>query len=166
MENTEHLWYEPTTSWKTQEEITQYELEQELERQQQEELERQELERQQQEELERQELERQQQEELERQQQEELERQRHEYQLPRTYAIIGEGGVIQNTILASREFMDTKPYGDAICIENTDEVKNEPGIGRIYDETLNAFIEPKPYPSWILNEETGKWEAPVPKPSN
>ena len=118
------------------------------------------------EELERQELERQQQEELERQQQEELERQRHEYQLPRTYAIIGEGGVIQNTILASREFMDTKPYGDAICIENTDEVKNEPGIGRIYDETLNAFIESKPYPSWILNEETGKWEAPVPKPSN
>ena len=150
MENPEYLWYEPTTSWKTQEEIVQYELEliqqqQELERQQQEQ-------------------------ELELiQQQEEIERQRHqelyEYQLPRVYAIVGEDGVIQNTILASREFMNTKPYGDAICIENTDEVKNEPGIGRIYDETLQAFIEPKPYPSWILNEETGKWEAPVPKPT-
>jgi hypothetical protein len=62
MENTEYLWYEPTTSWKTQEEINQYELEliqqqEELERQQQEELERQELELiQQQEELERQRL--------------------------------------------------------------------------------------------------------------
>ncbi len=154
MENTEHLWYEPTTSWKTQEEINQYELE--LIQQQQE------LERQQQEELERQELELiQQQEELERQRQQEI----YEYQLPRVYAIVGEDGIIQNTILASREFMNTKPYGDTICIENTDEVKNEPGIGRNYDETLNAFIEPKPYPSWILNTETGKWEAPVPKPT-
>ena len=154
MENTEHLWHEPTTSWKTQEEINQYELE--LIQQQQE------LERQQQEELERQELELiQQQEDLERQRQQEI----YEYQLPRVYAIVGEDGVIQNTILASREFMNTKPYGDAICIENTDEVKNEPGIGRNYDETLNAFIEPKPYPSWILNEETGNWEAPVPKPT-
>jgi hypothetical protein len=154
MENTEYLWYEPTTSWKTQEEINQYELE--LIQQQQE------LERQQQEELERQELELiQQQEELERQRQQEI----YEYQLPRVYAIVGGDGIIQNTILASREFMNTKPYGDVICIENTDEVKNEPGIGRTYDETLNAFIEPKPYPSWILNEETGKWEAPVPKPA-
>jgi hypothetical protein len=150
MENTEHLWHEPTTSWKTQEEINQYELEL---IQQQEELERQ----RQQEELEL----IQQQEELERQRQQEI----YEYQLPRVYAIVGEDGVIQNTILASREFMDTKPYGDTICIENTDEVKNEPGIGRTYDETLNAFIEPKPYPSWILNEETCIWEAPVPKPT-
>jgi len=154
MENTEYLWYEPTTSWKTQEEINQYELE--LIQQQQE------LERQQQQELERQELELiQQQEELERQRQQEV----YEYQLPRVYAIVGEDGIIQNTILASREFMNTKPYGDAICIENTDEVKNEPGIGRTYDETLKAFIEPKPYPSWILNEETCIWEAPVPKPT-
>jgi hypothetical protein len=154
MENSEYLWYEPTTSWKTQEEINQYELE--LIQQQQE------LERQQQEELERQELELiQQQEELERQRQQEV----YEYQLPRVYALVGEDGVIQNTILASREFMNTKPYGDTICIENTDEVKNEPGIGRTYDETLQAFIEPKPYPSWILNEETCIWEAPVPKPT-
>jgi hypothetical protein len=154
MENTEYLWYEPTTSWKTQEEINQYELE--LIQQQQE------LERQQQQELERQELELiQQQEELERQRQQEI----YEYQLPRVYAIVGEDGIIQNTILASREFMNTKPYGDTICIENTDEVKNEPGIGRTYDETLKAFIEPKPYPSWILNEETCIWEAPVPKPT-
>jgi hypothetical protein len=154
MENTEYLWYEPTTSWKTQEEINQYELE--LIQQQQE------LERQQQQELERQELELiQQQQELERQRQQEI----YEYQLPRVYAIVGEDGIIQNTILASREFMNTKPYGDTICIENTDEVKNEPGIGRTYDETLKAFIEPKPYPSWILNEETCIWEAPVPKPT-
>lgn len=154
MENTELFWHEPTISWKTQEEINQYELEL---IQQQEELERQ----RQQEELEL----IQQQQELERQKQEEEDRKIYEYQLPRVYAVVGEDGVIQNTILASREFMDTKPYGDTICIENTDEIKNEPGIGRTYDETLKAFIEPKPYPSWILNEETAKWEAPVPKPT-
>jgi hypothetical protein len=154
MENTELFWHEPTISWKTQEEINQYELEL---IQQQEELERQ----RQQEELEL----IQQQQELERQKQEEEDRKIYEYQLPRVYAVVGEDGVIQNTILASREFMDTKPYGDTICIENTDKVKNEPGIGRTYDEILKAFIEPKPYPSWILNEETCIWEAPVPKPT-
>jgi hypothetical protein len=42
--------------------------------------------------------------------------------------------------------------------------KNYAGIGFTYDERLDAFIPPKPYPSWHLNEETCKWEAPVPYP--
>ena len=42
--------------------------------------------------------------------------------------------------------------------------KNFAGIGYIYDEDRNAFIAPKPYASWILNEETCQWEAPVPMP--
>ena len=37
------------------------------------------------------------------------------------------------------------------------------GIGDTYDETRDAFITPKPYPSWILNETTCEWEAPVNK---
>jgi hypothetical protein len=40
------------------------------------------------------------------------------------------------------------------------------GIGFTYDETLDAFIQPKPYPSWIINEETVTWEAPVPMPTD
>ena len=43
--------------------------------------------------------------------------------------------------------------------------KNYPGIGYTYDETRDAFIPPKPYNSWILNEETCNWEAPTPMPS-
>ena len=39
------------------------------------------------------------------------------------------------------------------------------GIGMTYNELLDAFIEPKPYPSWVLNEDTCNWEAPTPKPS-
>ena len=42
--------------------------------------------------------------------------------------------------------------------------KNHAGIGFTYDETRDAFIPPKPYNSWILNESTCLWEAPVPKP--
>jgi hypothetical protein len=42
--------------------------------------------------------------------------------------------------------------------------KNYAGIGFTYDEALDAFIPPKPFDSWLLNEETAQWEAPVPYP--
>jgi len=42
--------------------------------------------------------------------------------------------------------------------------KNYPGVGYIYDEEKNAFRMAKPYNSWILNEETCMWEAPVARP--
>ena len=42
--------------------------------------------------------------------------------------------------------------------------KNHAGIGMIYDETRDAFIAPKPFNSWILNENTCLWNAPVAMP--
>ena len=42
--------------------------------------------------------------------------------------------------------------------------KNYAGIGYSYDQTKDAFIAPKPYASWILNEDTCRWEAPVALP--
>jgi hypothetical protein len=42
--------------------------------------------------------------------------------------------------------------------------KNHAGIGYTYDEDRNAFIPPKPFNSWILNETTCLWEAPVAYP--
>jgi hypothetical protein len=42
--------------------------------------------------------------------------------------------------------------------------KNYAGIGDIYDEQRDAFISAKPFNSWILNENTCDWEAPVPRP--
>jgi hypothetical protein len=42
--------------------------------------------------------------------------------------------------------------------------KNYAGIGYQYDQTRDAFISPKPYNSWILNESTCLWEAPITKP--
>ena len=43
--------------------------------------------------------------------------------------------------------------------------KNHAGIGYTYDETRDAFIAPKPYNSWILNEDTCIWNAPVAIPT-
>ena len=42
---------------------------------------------------------------------------------------------------------------------------NYAGIGYTYDTARDAFISPKPYPSWVLNEATCRWVAPVPVPS-
>jgi hypothetical protein len=42
--------------------------------------------------------------------------------------------------------------------------KNFAGVGFTYDSQRDAFIAPKPYPSWILNEATCTWESPVPYP--
>jgi hypothetical protein len=39
--------------------------------------------------------------------------------------------------------------------------KNYAGIGFIYDEELDAFYEPSPYPSWIFNTDKCIWEAPI-----
>jgi hypothetical protein len=44
--------------------------------------------------------------------------------------------------------------------------KNHAGIGYIYDEDRDAFIPKKPFNSWVLNETTCSWEAPVSKPQD
>lgn len=44
--------------------------------------------------------------------------------------------------------------------------KNFAGIGMIYDETRDAFYDPKPFESWILDEVTCTWNAPVEKPND
>ena len=42
--------------------------------------------------------------------------------------------------------------------------KNHASVGYTYDEDRDAFIPPKPFPSWVLNETTCLWEAPVERP--
>ena len=44
--------------------------------------------------------------------------------------------------------------------------KNYAGIGYTYDSQRDAFIPPKPYSSWVLNEETCRWDAPVAYPTD
>ena len=44
--------------------------------------------------------------------------------------------------------------------------KNYAGIGYTYDAERDAFIPPKPFASWVLNEDTCLWDAPVPMPED
>ena len=49
---------------------------------------------------------------------------------------------------------------------NSNIRKNYAGVGMSYDSERDAFITPKPYESWSLNEETCQWESPVPYPAD
>tara|TARA_R110002167_G_scaffold307822_1_gene512389 strand:- start:477 stop:845 length:369 start_codon:yes stop_codon:yes gene_type:complete len=63
----------------------------------------------------------------------------------------------------------TKLTGWAIWKQNSyngNIRKNHAGIGYTYDEDRDAFIPPKPFNSWTLNETTCRWEAPVVKPND
>ena len=54
-----------------------------------------------------------------------------------------------------------------VHLENKTPVrKNFAGVGFAYDTELDAFIPPKPFESWILNQETCLWESPVPYPTD
>jgi hypothetical protein len=95
------------------------------------------------------------------------------------YAKVLDGKVIQ-VIVAEKEFfdifIDTSPgtwiqtsyntYGGVHKLGGIPLRKNYAGIGYSYDSEKDAFIPPKPYESWILNEETCLWHPPIEKPEN
>lgn len=66
-----------------------------------------------------------------------------------------------NTIMGKRRDPDTGEIFDEPGFRG-----NYAGIGYYYDEQLDAFIPPKPYDSWILNESTYSWEPPVAMPQD
>ena len=57
-------------------------------------------------------------------------------------------------------------YGGVHINDGTPFRKNFAGIGFTYDSGRDAFISPKPFNSWSLNETTCQWEAPVAKPDS
>ena len=63
----------------------------------------------------------------------------------------------------------TNLYGWSIwkqTFKDGSQRKNYAQIGGTYDEDKDAFIAPKPYPSWLLDETTCKWKAPVDEPND
>ena len=64
----------------------------------------------------------------------------------------------------------TDENNNNIIVESEDQSKsfrkNFAGVGYKYDQTRDAFIEPKPYNSWTLNETTCLWDPPVVKPND
>lgn len=57
-------------------------------------------------------------------------------------------------------------YGGVHKLGGTPLRKNHASVGYTYDEDRDAFIAPKPFNSWILNEDTCLWEAPVAYPDD
>ena len=99
------------------------------------------------------------------------------------FAEIDENNIVVQVIVGVDEPLD----GEAIYRENTGKVwkktsyntsggihrlggtpfrKNYAGIGFFYDSVRDAFVPPKPYSSWTLNEETCLWNPPVPCPND
>ena len=57
-------------------------------------------------------------------------------------------------------------HGGVHTLGGTPLRKNYAGIGYTYDEERDAFIPPKPYTKWILNEDTCQWQSPLPYPED
>jgi hypothetical protein len=86
--------------------------------------------------------------------------------------------IVTQVIVAEPEFFDTfvdetpgewiqtsyNTIGGQHVNGGTPLRKNYASVGGIYDSTRDAFISPKPYPSWVLNEDSCLWEPPVPYP--
>ena len=85
--------------------------------------------------------------------------------------------VVANLDTADQDGVENEAIGIEFCTNllggrwvqtsyNANIRKNYAGIGYKYDATLDAFIPPQPFASWILNEETAQWEAPTPYPND
>ena len=72
-----------------------------------------------------------------------------------------EDDIVTQVVVAEQAYIDTKEGTWVQTSYNASIRKNYAGIGHTYDSTRDAFIAPKPYPSWVLNEDTCNWEAPV-----
>ena len=89
-------------------------------------------------------------------------------------------GIVTKVIVAEQEFfdsfVDTTPgqwiqtsyntYAGQHSNGGTPLRKNFAGIGYTYDADRDAFIPPKPFASWVLDEDSCLWEAPIPRPDD
>lgn len=99
------------------------------------------------------------------------------------FAELGENNVVLQVIVVdNKDIKDTfgveqEEIGIAFCRNllggtwkqtsyNASFRKNYAGIGFTYDSVRDAFVPPRPFPSWVLIEETCQWEAPIPKPDD
>jgi len=88
-----------------------------------------------------------------------------------------ENGVVTQVIVIEQDVLNLGHWGDpALWVQTSYNTqggqhpegrplrKNYAGIGYTYDSGRDAFIPPKPYASWLLNEDTCQWGAPTPMP--
>jgi hypothetical protein len=85
--------------------------------------------------------------------------------------------VVNNKELLNDQGIEKESLGQEFCRKlfggnwiqtsfNSKFRKNYAGIGYTYDVVHDAFIPPRPYNSWVLDEETCLWQAPIPMPND
>jgi len=81
-----------------------------------------------------------------------------------------DGTVVGGSGEAWEVFYASRPWLNATSCKRTSYNgnirKNYAGIGYTYDSERDAFIAPKPFSSWVLNEDTCRWQAPTPYPTD
>ena len=91
--------------------------------------------------------------------------------------VVVQGIVVSNKDTADEHGVEKEDIGIAFCSNllggtwkqtsyNARIRKNYAGIGYTYDETLDAFVPPKPFASWLLDTDKAQWKAPVDMPSD
>ena len=91
--------------------------------------------------------------------------------------VVVQGIVVSNKDTADEHGVEKEDIGIAFCSNllggtwkqtsyNARIRKNYAGIGYTYDETLDAFVPPKPFASWLLDTDKAQWKAPVYMPSD
>jgi len=91
-----------------------------------------------------------------------------------TNGIVDQVIVIEADVLATGHWGDPSEWvqtsyntsGGVHLGNGTPLRKNFAGIGFTYDATRDAFIPPKSFASWVLNEDTCQWDAPTPRPTD
>ena len=89
--------------------------------------------------------------------------------------VVVQGIVVSNQDTADEHGVEKEDIGIAFCSNllggtwkqtsyNARIRKNYAGIGYTYDETLDAFVPPKPFASWLLDTDKAQWKAPVDMP--
>ncbi len=83
---------------------------------------------------------------------------------------IDNDNIVQRVIVAEQDFINSGVVGDSFrwiqTSYNNNFRKNYAGVGYKYDQARDAFIAPKPYPSWLLDEDTCRWDAPTAYPDD
>ena len=86
------------------------------------------------------------------------------------FAKINNDKIVTKVIVAEQDFINSGSVGDSFrwiqTSYNNNFRKNFAGVGFTYDASRDAFIPPKPYPSWTLVEDTCQWTAPVTYPDD
>ena len=86
------------------------------------------------------------------------------------FAKLDSNNIVENVIVAEQDYINSGVVGDAFLWVQTSYNgnfrKNYAGVGFTYDVVRNAFIPPQPFNSWTLNEDTCRWDSPVPYPTD